>query len=90
MMVPDCIERTHSLSEMDLSELEVVAFCSDGVPQRCVQVLIREVRRLRHELEDPSFMYAGGRIRRDAILCREAEIDQLREQIKKLKTEDSK
>ena len=72
-----CLDSPAPLTESDLVELESVAFEGDGVEHRAVQKLLREFRRLTHELNDPSFMYAGSRIRRDAILCRDAEIDKL-------------
>ena len=58
--------------------MEVVAFSKDTLEHRIIQRLLREVLRLRHELDDPAYMYAGGRIRRDAILCRNAAIEALR------------
>jgi hypothetical protein len=89
MRVPDCLTKSGPLNETDLGELEVLAFEGDDLVHRSLQHLLREVRRLRHELADPAFMYAGGRIRRDAILCRNAENDQLQEQIKKLTSKES-
>ncbi len=50
------------------------------------QKLLHEVRRLKHELDDPNYIYSG-RIHRAAILCRNAEIDALRAEIQKIKSE---
>lgn len=75
---PKCLNSPAPLAESDLSELEGIAFSGDSVEHRSMQKLIREFNRLSHELNDPAFMYAGSRIRRDAILCRNAEIDSLR------------
>lgn len=46
--------------------------------------LCSEVRRLRHELDDPNYQYVG-RIHRQAILCRNGTIDRLRKEIAELK-----
>lgn len=77
MRWPDCLGSPWPLTESDLTELEMIAFAGDSLEHKAMQKLIREFRRLSHELNDPAFMYAGSRIRRDAILCRDAEIDKL-------------
>jgi hypothetical protein len=42
--------------------------------------LIFEVRRLRHELNDPNYTYGQGRIPRQALVSRDARIDELMEE----------
>lgn len=73
------------LSDSDLHEAERVALASDSLPGQLAARLLVEVRRLQHQLADPSFMYAGGRIHRHAIVCRQTEIDALRQDAARLK-----
>lgn len=63
------------LADHDLHELGTLAHDGNSVPHLAMQRLVREVLRLKHELANPQFMYAGGRVSRDAILCRNATID---------------
>ena len=63
----------------ELHDLECMAYDGDTLYNRAMQRLVREVMRLQHELADPRFQYAGGRIHRAAIVCRNAEIDSLRD-----------
>jgi hypothetical protein len=73
------------ISEPDLSRAEQLAVAGDSALHQYLGKCVSEVRRLRHELNDPNYSYSG-RIHRQAILCREAEIDSLRERIKELES----
>lgn len=46
--------------------------------------LLLYVRHLKHEIANPVYSYAGGRISRNAILCRDEEIIALRNRIAQL------
>ncbi len=79
------------IDSVKLSELEELAFAAEqklnfnpGLTQ-AVSLLVDEVRRLQYELNDPRFMYASGRVPRQAITCRNAEIRALRDEIEQLK-----
>lgn len=69
-------------NESDLHDIERLVHAEDTLIARMAQSLVVEVRRLRHELADPNYIYAHGRIARAAIVCRNNEIDSLREQLK--------
>jgi len=81
----DYSDASKELYESDLQDIEVQAFeVPDSITSHHVQRLVIEVRKLRMQLIDPNFMYSG-RIPRQAILCRNAEIDRLRAEIHELK-----
>lgn len=73
------------LDASDLDEAERIALAGDTVLHQLAGRLLIEVRRLQHELADPQFQYAGGRVHRHAVVCRNAEIDALREQVRQLR-----
>lgn len=77
----DCLSKREPLNESDLSDLEEMAFEGDDLVHRAAQRLLIELRRAWHDLADPQYMYAGGRVHRHAILCRNAEVDELRQRI---------
>lgn len=52
-----------------------------------VQKLVIRVRELDHELQHPNYTYASGRIGRAALICRNQQIDTLREQIRQMAKE---
>lgn len=68
---------------LDLHKMEEQACALDTLEARNVRALVSEVRRLQTALDDPNYLYSG-RIHRQAILCRNAEIDKLREKVAKL------
>lgn len=63
-----------------LDEIEQRAAKGVAIPQDVIALLV-EVRQLQHELANPNFLFGGSRINRLAILWRDAEIDQLRDQL---------
>jgi hypothetical protein len=71
------------ISESQLSQAEEMAVAGDSALHQYLARCVSEVRRLRHELNDPNYSYSG-RIHRQAILCRNVEIDALRERVKQL------
>jgi hypothetical protein len=76
-----------TLSESDLAGFERLALAGESALHQAASKLAAEVVRLRHALADPSFMYAGGRIHRHALVCRNEKIDQLLDEVKALKAE---
>lgn len=67
-----------------LDEWEQLGY-SGGTPiHRALSDAVREIRRLKHELSDPNYMYASGRIGRQALLVREAELDRYRRRVAEL------
>jgi len=69
-----------------LEEIELKLFKDkDAVPNRIGLDLITHIRKLINILTDPSYQYAGTRIHRHAIMTRDSEIDNLRNEIQKLK-----
>lgn len=66
------------LTDADLIVMERLAFASETAECHAIQRLLAEVRRLRHELADPNYMYAGTRIHRHALLDRNARLDRKR------------
>jgi len=74
---------------LDLTDYEELIFKGDSLVHRAAQNLLSEVLRLRGELADERFQYAGGRIHRFAIVSRNAENDELRRQVADL-TEKTK
>lgn len=84
----DFLYRGEKAEESDLHDIEkYAAGQADSLLSLVTMRLVREVRRLQHELNDPNYLYASGRISRSAIICREAEADKLRERIKALETD---
>lgn len=69
----------------DLTDYEELIFKGDSLVHRAAQNLLSEVLRLRSELTDERFQYAGGRIHRFAIVSRNAENDELRQQAVELR-----
>lgn len=68
-----------------LEKMECWCF-ADGTDGRA-GLIMRELLRLKSQLEDPNYMYAGGRIHRHAILTRNGQIDALRQEIKSLRAQ---
>lgn len=69
--------RAGPLENADLDQAEQDALAGDTLLNQTAARLLVEVRRLRHELADPMFMYAGGRISRHAVVGRNADIERL-------------
>jgi len=65
------------LTDDQLHEIERLIYTADSHDQLAGR-LYQEVLRLKHELADPRYHYAGSRINRAAIVSRDAEIDKLR------------
>jgi hypothetical protein len=65
------------MNEQELIECERVALADDTLIHQIATKLAAEVRRLQHALNDPAYMYAGSRIHRHAIVCRNERIEQL-------------
>lgn len=82
----DFLYRSGPLTDADLEAAEQVALAGDSRDQQLASRLLVELRRVRHELADPAFMYAGSRIHRHALICRDAENSQLRAELNSLKT----
>ena len=78
------------LNDADLQEMETEIGSSEslgGASARTGQMLQRalwEIRKLRHALVDPNFMFASGRVTRTAIVCRNETIRVLQERITEL------
>lgn len=51
--------------------------------------LVRRLYKVLHDLADPNYQFAGGRIPRGALLSRNADIDRLKKEIQELKKEKS-
>lgn len=79
----DFLGKRERLSAIDIHTYEQLSFKEDNALNRVCQRLIIEIRDLQHELADPNYQYVG-RIHRNAILVREAEIDSLKAKIKEL------
>lgn len=84
----NCLYNSEPIPEYELQEMEEVILSErDSYIHHIAAKLISEHRKLEYALKDPSYMYAGGRIHRHSIVCRNVEIDQLRERIKKLESD---
>ena len=83
--MPDCdfLNKREHLTTNDIHVCEQLAFKEDSLLNRVCQRLIIEIRNLQHELADPNYQYVG-RIHRNAILTRDAQIDTLKARIKEL------
>lgn len=68
----------------DLNRAEEIAVEGDSAMHQYLGRCVSEIRRLRHELDDPNYQYVG-RIHRQAILVRDARIDKLLKEIAELK-----
>lgn len=79
----DFLNKREHLTTNDIHDCEQLSFKEENILNRICQRLIVEVRSLQHELADPNYQYVG-RIHRNAILTRDAEIDRLRTKIKEL------
>lgn len=73
------------LEDDELDAMERFAMTEETLMALNVGKLVSEVRRLKHELADPNYLYVG-RIHRQSILCRDAQIDVLRKEIAELKS----
>lgn len=63
------------------NDLEEILFgLPDSLAKQIATKLLSECRRLQHEIDDPNYRYSG-RIHRNAILCRNAEIRSKTERI---------
>lgn len=71
------------IEEPDLSRAEELAMTEGTAMAQWLAKCVSEIRRLRHELNDPNYMYSG-RIHRQAVICRDVEIDRLRKRIEDL------
>lgn len=71
------------MDKLDLHGIEQAACASDSTEAAMILNLVSEVRRLKHELDDPNYLYAG-RIHRQAIVSRDARIEKLRTEVKRL------
>lgn len=64
---------------MNTNEVEQnLAKCKDSDAKQIATNLLSEVLKLRHELNDPRFMYNGGRAMRQTIVNCNAELDKYR------------
>lgn len=74
------------LLEKDLENVEKLAL---SYPQEDIKSWLAEaivtIRHLQHQLNDPNYLYAGGRISRQAIVFRNEEIEALRNEMIRLK-----
>ncbi len=73
------------ICDAQLSDWEILACSHEKHEHFIMRQLISEVRRLRHELADPNYLYSG-RIHRQGIISRNMEIDRLNKEIRELKT----
>jgi hypothetical protein len=73
------------ITDAVLSEWERVACSEEGYLHHIASQLISEVRRLRHELADPRYIYAGGRVPRQSVIHRNEIIEKLEQEIKALR-----
>lgn len=71
----------------DLDIAEETAMRGETIVHQWLATCISEIRRLRHELNNPNYQYASSRIHRQALLYREAEIDKLKKEISEMKTQ---
>lgn len=73
------------ISNVELADWERAAASSESHENAVIRKLVSEVRRLKHEADDPNYLYCGSRIHRQAILVRNSEIDALRAQVAELR-----
>jgi environmental stress-induced protein Ves len=59
---------------LDLHNIEEVALSSNTQIHQFAAKLVFRVRQLQHELHDPNYLYAGTRISRQALICREQDM----------------
>lgn len=59
----------------------------DSWLQRKALQLLAKVVELNSEVHDPLYFYAGSRIRREALLCRDADRDKLRKELEQCRKE---
>jgi hypothetical protein len=85
-MAWDFLYRSDKLTESDLYDIEQHACKNDTLEVQLLCRLVTECRKLQHELNDPNYQYSG-RIHRQAIICRDAEIDRLRTRLKEVEKE---
>ncbi len=73
----------------DIHDIEALSFEDDKdcVINRATQRLCLLVRHLQHELKDPNYLYSG-RICRQALITRDAQIDVLLKQMEQLKKDN--
>jgi hypothetical protein len=71
--------------DLDLTRVEEEALKNpDDLMSAYVQKLVFRVRELDHELANPNYLFAQGRISRQALVIRNQEIEKLRSQIRDL------
>lgn len=68
----------------NIDDMEREAVKGESMLHQMLSRAVSKIRSLQHELTDPNYLYVG-RIHRQAILSRNAEIDALREELTKLK-----
>lgn len=74
---------SNELASIELADWERAAHALPVTQEkRMLQLAIIEIRNLQTELMDPNYLYSGTRIHRNALLCRDAEIDSLRKENK--------
>lgn len=79
------------MDDIELSLLEQAAYDAEQKPgfnptlTQGITRLVDEIRKLKHELVDPRYTYANGRVTRQSITVRNAEISALLAQIRELK-----
>ncbi len=72
------------LNDGDINDLEEAAYKQpDSLIRRALCRVLVELRAERHKLRDPNYIYAHSRISRQALICRDAEIERLREELRK-------
>lgn len=79
------LNTTDELSSADLHIIEEKYAGKDNLESSLIMRLCNELRNLQHESKNPNYFYAGSKIHRQAILCRNNQINDLREELKKLK-----
>lgn len=81
----DFLNSRNRLTTVDINEIEEWSLRSDDLTHRFLARLVSEYRKLEHELIDPNYMYAGGRIHRQALMVRDVEVMQLRKEVSDMK-----
>ena len=68
---------------VNLDLAEEFACTGQSVDKQLIARLVSQVRSLQHQLNDPNYLYAGGRIHRQALISREMEANLLRDKYEK-------
>jgi chromosome segregation ATPase len=68
--------------DLNLTEIEELALSKDAPIHVAAGLLVCRVRQLTHELADPNYLYAGGRICRQIVVSRNEKIKELIKELK--------